>query len=375
MAITQLQLLAFRNISELYLDLHPKINLFWGSNGSGKTSLLEALYMLGHGGRSFRTHRVERVIQHQQPLFRIFARYNNEMEQEIPVGIEREGKNNTVLRLNGKTVQTAVDMARVFPMQIINPQSFRLLEAGPEDRRRFMDWGVFHVEHDFLNHWQQVKRGLQQRNAALRQGLPTKAISVWDESLSDSGEKVRQYRETYFHRLLPIFQRILAGLGGAPPFTLTYYSGWSKEHTLLEALQEGLAGDRLMGYTRAGPHRSDIRIRCGVVPAKEILSRGQEKLVVLALHLARGQLYEEERKQGCIYLLDDLAAELDNERQRLVVEGLLALRGQLFITSLGGEGEDEGYGSHSLWNFAEEKGKMFHVEHGTVSECALKINT
>ena len=365
MGITQLQLLSFRNLSQAALTLHPQVNLFFGNNGSGKTSLLEALYMLGHGGRSFRTHRIERVIQHEQSLFRIFARYTNEDGQTIPVGIEREGKNNTVLRVDGETLQTAASMAKMFPMQLINPQSFRLLEAGPEERRRFMDWGVFHVEHDFLTHWQQVKRGLQQRNAALRQGLSTDAITAWDDVISYSGEKIRLYREMYFHRLLPIFQKILEDLGGVPAFTLTYYGGWSKELSLLSALQEGIQGDRAVGYTRAGPHRGDIRIRCGVIPAKEILSRGQEKLVVLALHLARGQLYEEERKQGCVYLLDDLAAELDKKRQLLVVERLLALKGQLFLTSLGGEGE--GCVTHDLWHSAREKGRMFHVEHGMVN--------
>ena len=373
MAITQLQLLSFRNIAELSLALHPKINVFWGNNGSGKTSILEALYMLGHGGRSFRTHRIERVIQQGQSFFRIFARYNSELEKGIPVGIEREGKKNTVLRVGGAPLQTAATMARLFPMQLINPHSFRLLEAGPEERRRFLDWGVFHVEHDFLIHWQQVKRGLQQRNAALRQGLPRKAITAWDDILSYSGEKVRAYREAYFQRLLPVFNGILGELGGVPTLNLTYYGGWSKEHSLLEALQEGFEGDGAIGYTRLGPHRADIRMRCGAIPAKEVLSRGQEKIVVLALHLARGQVYEEEGKQGCIYLLDDLAAELDNGRQQLVVDRLLGQRGQLFITALCREaGSSKG---EPGWFSAQNQGHLFHVEHGEVRGCALPLVT
>lgn len=355
MPISQINLTSFRNISNLSLSADPQLNLFIGENGSGKTSLLEALYLLGNGARSFRTSHVERIIQYEQPCFQLFVRYMDNNQTPFKVGIERKRKENTFIRLNEETLKKTAPLAKIFPMQLINPHSFRLLEGGPEERRRFLDWGVFHMEPDFLIHWQQIKRLLQQRNAALRQGLANKTIEIWSEPLIHAGEKITLYRNAYFNELLPIFTEVLNNLGDLPPLTLTLCKGWGKDYSLTEALYNALEGDRLMGHSRVGPHRADIKFYCQGVPAKEILSRGQEKLVILALFLARGFLYEKKSQQGCIYLLDDLTAELDEKHQALVLKNLLAMKAQLFITLVH---------EHLFRAYLSDQGKRFHVKQG-----------
>jgi len=351
MPLTWLQVEQFRCLQGVELELDPHFNLFVGPNASGKTSLLEALFFLGRG-RSFRTRRLENLVRQGQKAFVIVGKTAGDgLSATLGIRGSREG---TEIRISGKTAQSAAELAEYFPPQVIDPEIHKLLEEGPGRRRRFLDWGVFHVEHAFLPTWQRYHKALRQRNAALKQELPDEAVSLWDTELSDSGEALGSQRQTYLARLNEPLARIGARLLGLEA-SLVYHRGWPDDLGLRESLMRDLERDRRYKATQHGPHRADIVVRVEGHAAKDRVSRGQQKLLAAGLTLAQLELQEAERPGRAALLLDDPAAELDATSLGRLLECVRALPTQLIVTSLTGAIAGLPGG-----------GRLFHVEHGAI---------
>lgn len=189
--LTAVEIENFRCIETASLDFDAHATAILGDNASGKTSLLEAIYFLGHG-RSFRTNRREKLLRSEAAFFRVVGRLHVTRGQLV-AGIEYvDGE--TRAHLAGQGVSGIADIAEVLPIQVIDPGVHRLIEEGSARRRRLMDWGVFHVKHGFLGAWRRYQRALQQRNAALRIGGEADLIDVWDKELCTSGETVDELR-------------------------------------------------------------------------------------------------------------------------------------------------------------------------------------
>jgi DNA replication and repair protein RecF len=265
---------------------------------------------------------------------------------------QRQG---TEIRVGGSPASSAAVLAQHFPPQVIDPDVHKLLEEGPQRRRRFLDWGVFHVEHSFLEVWQRYHRALRQRNAAIRSGGNPKTISVWNGELMQSGALLdalrRRYLDALAEPLLEIGKILLGGLA----VTVTYSSGWSAEETFEVALAKSLERDMRMGLTHAGPHRGDITVKVDGLVAKERVSRGQQKLLAAGLILAQLRVQEGKSPGTGALLLDDPAAELDGHRLGALLDVVRGLNSQLFVTSL----------QRSLPGLGTP-GAMFHVEHGDI---------
>jgi DNA replication and repair protein RecF len=351
MPLTWIQVEQFRCLERVELELDPQFNLFVGANASGKTSLLEALFFLGRG-RSFRTRRLEPLIRQGHKAFLVVGRSMG-AGGSTTLGI-RGTREGTEIRIGGQTAQSAAELAEYFPPQVIDPEIHKLLEEGPGRRRRFLDWGVFHVEHSFLPTWQRYHKALRQRNAALKQELPNEAVRIWDNELGEAGETLGGQRRAYLERLAaPLMEmsRALLGLDTE----VTYHQGWPDERGLRESLERDMDRDRRYRATQHGPHRADVAIKVAGHAAKDRVSRGQQKLLAAGLMLAQLRVQEQERPGRSALLLDDPAAELDaNSLARL----LACVRGmpvQLLVTSLRADvpGLPEG-------------GGLFHVEQGAV---------
>src|SRR5690349_1341868 len=183
MGLSALSIQQLRCIGSAALELHPQHNLLWGSNAAGKTSVLEGAYLLGRG-RSFRTRISERLIQYGADHLVVFGRTDDALSQSIGVQIGR--RTEPVAKLNGASLPSLTELSRAFPVQVIEPGVHRLLEEGGYRRRRWLDWGVFHVEPRFLEAWSRYTRGLRQRNAALRSQPET--ATAWDAELAQLGE-------------------------------------------------------------------------------------------------------------------------------------------------------------------------------------------
>ncbi|WP_447554791.1 DNA replication/repair protein RecF [Vreelandella sp. EE22] len=333
MSLTQLNLQGLRNLAPLALTPSPHVNLIHGLNGSGKTSLLEGIHILGMG-RSFRTRQLKHAIQSDAASMTLYGRLSG--DPEVALGVRRlRAQRELELRLRGHKGVRLAELVDAMPLQLINPDAFRLLEGSPGGRREFMDWGVFHVKHDFLTAWKRARRAVKHRNALLRRGRITDAeMTVWEQELSEWGEQMDTLRQTWFSAFLPVFEETLERLLPIAGLTLRYARGWDVKRSLMEVLRAGRDTDQQMGFTQQGPQRADLRIRLNKQPAIEVLSRGQQKLVVSALKLAQGRLLESTAKRRCIYLIDDLPAELDHQHRKLFCELLEEMQCQVFITSV-----------------------------------------
>ncbi|MDN5513816.1 MAG: DNA replication/repair protein RecF [Pseudomonas sp.] len=361
MSLSRITVTGVRNLHPVTLSPSSRINILHGANGSGKTSLLEAIHLLGLA-RSFRSTRLQPVIHYEQPACTIFGQVQLAEGGTSNLGISRDRQGELQIRIDGQNARSAAQLADLLPLQLINPDSFRLLEGAPKIRRQFLDWGVFHVEHRFLGAWQRLQKALRQRNSWLRHGtLDGASQAAWDRELCSASEEIDSYRRAYIQALKPVFEQTLAELLHLDGLTLSYYRGWDKDRDLSEVLATSLLRDQHLGHTQAGPQRADLRLRLAGHNAAEILSRGQQKLVVCALRIAQGHLVNEAKRGQCIYLVDDLPSELDEQHRQALCRLLEDLRCQVFITCVDHELLREGWQT-------DTPVAMFHVEQGRITQ-------
>jgi len=341
----------FRCLGSVELELDPDANLFIGPNASGKTSLLEAAFFLSRG-RSFRTRQRNALIAHGEDHFLLAGQVTGSTGS-LPLGV-RVTRNATEWRVAGAAAGGVAEMAAQFPAQVIDPEVHKLLEEGPGRRRRFLDWGVFHVEPHFLATWRQYHQALRQRNAALKQEAGDDVLAAWERELASSGEVFATQRSNYLARLARPLAEIGDELLGSP-ITLVHQPGWDVERPLQEVLSRNRQRDRRYKATQLGPHRGDVVVEIAGRIAKDYVSRGQQKLVAAGLMLAQLQVQEEERPGRSALLLDDPAAELDGGYLARLMKLVGRAPAQLWITSLKPEiGAMMG------------QARVFHVEHGNI---------
>lgn len=347
MSLASLSVTDLRSLSRATLEFGPELNLIYGPNGSGKTSILEAVFLLGRG-RSFRTRHTSQLVARGRGSFTVFGETAEPLHR---IGFEYRRDEAYSARLDGADVHSLAQLPSAFFVEVIDPEIHRLVEGVPQERRRWLDWGVFHVEHSFLDHWLRFSRALRQRNASLRTGSdPT----IWDTELAAHGEQIALQRSHWFEILRPILQQTIRRISGLE-VDLSYYRGWSAERTLAQALSEGVERDKQRGSTSGGPQRADVLLKIAGKPARESLSRGQQKLVAAAMILALLSQLRDSAAPRTTLLLDDPSAELDLERLANLVEAVSELHCQLIVTSLDSD----------LRAFGKPD-RVFHVEQGAV---------
>lgn len=347
MGLASIHVEQLRCLASADLQLAPRLTLIQGANGSGKTSLLESIFLAGRG-RSFRTRLTERLVARDADYLRVFAETTDPVHG---IGFEYRREGSYTARLDGRDVESLAELPPAFFVEVIDPDIHRLIEGGPAERRRWLDWGVFHVEHGFLPHWLRFSRALRQRNAALKSGQNP---SPWDAEVAEHGEAVAALRATWLESLRPGWTQAVRQLSGLD-IELGYFRGWGQERSLREALMEGRDKERERGSTLSGPQRADITLRLNGTSARDVLSRGQQKLVAAALVLALLGRLREQQSTPPTLLLDDPAAELDAARLEGLVDLVRALDCQLVITSLAPD--------QKLFGAPE---RVFHVEQGRV---------
>jgi len=358
MPLKSLSIDGFRNIEPVKLEFSLNLNLFVGENTAGKTSLLEALYILARA-RSFRTRNLDKVIKTGDAGFQLVAMVSSTGKREIPVGMRRAEK-KLIARIDSKPVKRLSELAALFPVQWLGGNLHRLIEEGPVYRRHYLDWGLFHVKQVYLQEWKRFLKLLKQRNAALRKNVSAKEISAWDSELAASGETLHGMRTAYLRDLVAVVVALSAELLGIEgELEIAYRSGWSKELTFHQSLESGLERDRELGYTRSGPQRADLVFLYQGRPLSEQFSRGQLKLFVTALKVAQAQLLKRDASQSSLFLMDDIGAELDQDNQLRVLGLLRSVGAQVFVTSI-----------NEIMNtdWQSENTGRFHVKHGVVTE-------
>ena len=378
MQITELTIHHFRNLQ--YIELQPtSCNVFLGQNGSGKTSLLESIYLLSRG-KSFRHHQPRHYIEHGFATTTVFARLNDEQTVAISKALDA----TTELRLNGQSLVTQSPLAQLLPTLLLEPVSLTQLEDGSQARREVLDWLVFHVEQLFHPSWLAYQRLLKQRNTLLKQtnhhlpvtALQQQELSAWDHQLSQHANQIHHARLAIIEQWQPHFlaqvQKFLPQY--ADKLRLRYSAGFDTEIGLANTLSNRLMADIELGYTRMGSHRADINVVLDLthqdeaghkhkqtLPATDMLSRGEKKLLVMALRLSQLPLLNQVGKVPLV-LIDDITAELDDDALRLLLNGLKQVNSQLFITSLS---QDIVKNVQQIW---QDNVKLFHVEQGKIKK-------
>lgn len=350
MALTRIGLRDFRCFAEAELELDPACTLIVGPNAAGKTSLLEAIHVLGQS-RSFRTQDSSLLVRAGAPGFQVTGRVRTE-DREVPLGIARTG-NRTQLRFDGADAGLA-EVAQHLPVRVLDTGAHDLLEGGPKERRRFLDWGVFHVEPSFLGTWRRYQRALKQRNGALRQGLPRKAVEAWNGELDAAGNEIQAFRARYLAEVGEgIARHVRTTLGSE--IRLSLERGWPDGQALADSLDASYPRDAATGSTRVGPHRAELRVEIGGVAAADRASRGQGKVLAGALIAGQLETFRSLTGRRATLLIDDLPAELDPEHGARLWSVLASVDAQKVVTAIA---------LGALPAALSTTEKRFHVEHG-----------
>lgn len=332
----------------------PGVNLILGDNGAGKTTVLEAAHLLSHG-RSFRRGSRAVLQRYGGGPLRIVAGIATGVAAGVTrVGFERQDA-GWQARVDGQPAATLNEVLMRCAICSFEPGSHELVSGSGEGRRSFLDWGVFHVEPEFLEQWRRYTRTLRQANALLRRGAKTAELEPWYQIMESTAVRLTHHRETWIHDWRQRFRyeasRLLPELGDA---AVDFNPGWDPATPLARQLVDRLGHDRRRAHVSRGPHRSDWTPTFERLPQREMLSRGQEKLVALAAMLAQASLHAELKNEWPILLFDDLPSELDTVHQQRVFHRLAELPAQMLLTATGISPELQALGPE----------RVFHVEQG-----------
>jgi len=355
MHLSRIEVRNLRNLTSVSTLPVKGLNIIEGANASGKTSFLESIHMLGLA-RSFRTIKAQHIIQSSSDSLTLFAEVVNGGHHRI--GLQRKKDNSSEIRIDGARVDTRAQLASILPLQLITPDSIELLTGAPVERRQFLDWLMFHVEHTFHSYWSQYQRFLKQRNALLRSG-DTSTIHYWSEGVVENGIVIDKLRKSVIKRLIPYFEHYTSLLLPDIDLRCSYRQGWKKDLAFAESLDAALETDKKMKFTTMGPHRADLVFKSHDQKVVDVFSRGQLKLLLCALKLGQMALLKEETGNTAVVLMDDLPAELDGQHRRELLTMLHSLDSQVFVTTT-----DRALLDYDGWGDV----KLFHVEHGQMKE-------
>ena len=364
MTVLRLTAENFRNLKAVNVEFHPNINFVVGANGSGKSSLLEALFYLGHG-KSFRTKKSENIANLGKEHFVVSVKDHTHKQ----LGVSRNVKTNDVqIRIDGTKYSRLSELVKNIAVQIITPESFKLFFGGAKERRKFVDLGLFHVKHQFSIEWREFSKTLKQRNACLRTKDASSTLNFWTSLFCKHSIEVANSRSEYISKLtleLNIWIALLLP-ALADAITVQYLRGWSKSKALVEVLSDCYDREINYGYSLFGAHKFDVQFLVNKQPIDMMLSRGQQKLFLLALTFAQANLIKQVNRVKPILLIDDVGAELDINSRTLLANAIKQLDCQVIITAIEENVlspfiiKNEGGNEHKNY-------KMFHVEHGQIS--------
>ncbi len=356
MCLQKLDIYRVRNI--VNASIRPAtFNLIYGQNGSGKSSLLEAIFILGRAS-SFRTNNVRNIINENFADLVVSGQVEQENGILTHLGIQFTGK-ECEIHINQNSKCKRSDLAYALPIQLIHPKSYQLLDGGSGIRREFIDWGLFNQNDTFLSIWRNYKKTLLQRNAILKSRL-IKQIAVWDNELVTYAKQLTILRAQYLEELSPFFYENCRYFLNLKNISIKFLPGWDSESDFLALLHQDLEKDLRYGFTQHGPHRSDFSLMVNNKLAKDFVSRGQLKLLVLSLKIAQIQLLRlRSSKMACI-LIDDLTAELDIFNRNIFLDHLINLKIQVFISAT----ELNEFGDFQ----SHQSLQVFHVEHGKIQQ-------
>ncbi len=357
MSVKQLQVFNFRNLTTTKIDFHSKLNFFIGDNGSGKSSLLESLFYLGHG-KSFRSTNVSSLINTSNDNFIVSVK----TDADNQLGIQRSLTGEIKIKIDGVKHNKLSDLVKNVAIQVVTPESFKLFFGGPKERRKFVDLGMFHVKHSFPSDWKTFSRILKQRNACLKQRVSGEQYEYWTEEFCRLCEIIANERSRYIQTLkdeLVIWLKLFLP-AIEDNISIQYLQGWHSKKELRQVLADNRSKEYDKGYSMFGAHKFDVKFLLNNLTLDQRLSRGQQKLFLLALTFAQTKLIEQGNRVKPILLIDDIGAELDVHSRTIISNISEHLDCQTMITAIDRVALEPIIPDNDNY-------KMFHVKHGQVS--------
>ncbi len=358
MSLARLEIAGIRNIRQATLELSPGINLIYGGNGSGKTSILESAYILG-AARSYRNTSVEPLISRDQDECLVRGVINSGSTQHT-IGVLRRRSGEREIRVDGDGIKRATDLANLLPMLVVGPEAVNVLLGPPAIRRRFLNWGLFHVEPLFIQIWENANRCLRQRNELLRQNVSVSELGTWTRELVRHSEQMDEIRAAYAQNYERIFLEHCGQLTELPGISYSYYRGWSHDSPLQEIYEKDEETDRKRGFTQRGFQRADVRIRVAGEEAVSTCSRGELKVISWTMIISQGAMLGDATANNLVYLVDDLGSELDKRHHERFCTYLMSTGEQILATGIEQDRLVEFWGAKDI--------KLFHVERGSVEQ-------
>jgi len=354
--LSSLTIRGVRNLENVSIDPGKGINLLFGDNGAGKTSLLESIYILAHG-RSFRSGKIQTVISENLSELSVSALVENQkLRINSRVGIMR-GRDLTQARIDGAAVSRMSELAAALPCIVISAKNHELIEGGPAERRSFLDWLLFHVDHSYLALYRRYKTAMQQRNAALRTTSAVAQIQNWDIELAEAGENISKKRSQIIEKFALRYSAMVESFEDDIKPVFSYRKGWTDSISLNESLVANLHICQRNGITSVGPHRADLKISLGKNEAKYVNSRGQQKLLAIVMKLVQVELFAEFNEQPPVVLIDDPPSELDDLTRKFVLRYLEQTSAQVFVTSV-----------NDVSKNLQSDANVFHVKRGLIQK-------
>jgi DNA replication and repair protein RecF len=353
MFVSTLEIHDLRNLTEIHMECDPGINLIYGKNAAGKTAILEAIHLLARVN-SFRTPRINEIIQYGKQQLTVTAKLKDRHSNNIVTGLEKS-RQSTRIRFNGSSVNKRSEQARNIPLLTVSPESHRLLNGAPRERRHWLDWSMFHVEPEYMEYWQNYHHALRHRNALLRRDVKQEQFDVWEGILAETAVALRRFRKSYVDRLVAKIREVANAQGAEMNIDLV--TAELGAETVKENLIQQRPSDIMLGYTQYGPHREDIVFTVKGRDAGKTLSRGEGKRFILFLVMAQALEYTSFTGQQPVMLIDDLSAELDSEARKQILGELTKQDLQAFITTTDPGSLETAAGLY----------KRFHVEQGKIA--------
>lgn len=356
MFIEWLQVQNVRNLTNIRIQPAAHLNLLVGPNASGKTSVLEAIFLLSRA-RSFRTARINEVIQHKKPSLQVTAALRYTQTNLVKTGIEK-GPGRTIIHFNGENIKKISDQARNIPLILVAPDNQNLVLGTPKQRRHWLDWAMFHVEHAYLDDWHGYHKALRQRNAILKNNRKSgDSIMGWEQVMTAAAARITAQRREFIELMAGNLEIVANGLLPFKP-RIDLFKGWQGDLPLSASLQNHRDSDRQTGYTRDGIHCSDVYFYADEHPLAASCSRGQIKLFLILLLVSQAKTIEGITGNRPLYLLDDYQAEIDRKAGGLIMDLMKQQQAQVFFTSTEFRREESAFNGV----------KMFHVEHGGLAK-------
>lgn len=364
MILKKLSIINYKNIEEATLELSPNINCLIGSNGMGKTNLLDAIYYLSFC-KSTSTTPDSQLIHHDRDFFVIEGTYENENgdTEQIYCGTKRGSRKH--FKRNKKEYKRLSQHIGLIPMILVSPADTALIDGGSESRRKLMDMVISQYKPEYMDALTRYNNALLQRNALLKmeEEPDLSLLELWEEEMAQEGERLYALRKEFIDLLTPLFQEYYSAISGDHESVSLNYTSHCQRGRLIDVIQRDRMKDRAVGYSLHGVHRDDLEMKIGDYPLRREGSQGQNKTFVVSLKLAQFELLHRTASGTTpLLLLDDIFDKLDANRVEQIVKLVSGEKfGQIFITDTNRDHLDEILSKTTLDH------RIFHVSEGRFS--------